>query len=104
MTQDRSSFLFLRRATRLRRELYEVLDACKYISLAHLHGGSNVTQMNLEAPSWMTDFRIADALDSFSFFSVFTVGGFHYRFALTIFCVLGSGFEAFLLVSSCSPP
>ena len=28
--RDRTSFLFLRRATRLRRELYEVLGVCKY--------------------------------------------------------------------------
>ena len=30
MARDRSSFLFLRRATRLRRVLYEVLGVCKY--------------------------------------------------------------------------
>ena len=30
MTRDRSIFLFLRRATRLRRELYEVLGVGKY--------------------------------------------------------------------------
>ena len=30
MTRDRSIFLFHRRATRLRRELYEILGVCKY--------------------------------------------------------------------------
>ena len=32
MTRDRSSFLFLRRATRLQRELYEVLGVCSTLS------------------------------------------------------------------------
>ena len=62
-TRDRSSFLFLGRATRLRRELYEVLGVCRYTWLARLHGGSSVTQMNLEAPSWIADFRFSAALD-----------------------------------------
>ena len=33
-SRDRSSFLFLRRATRPRRELYDVLGVCKYTWLA----------------------------------------------------------------------
>ena len=42
-TREPSSFLFLRRATRLRRKLYEVLGVCKITWLARLHGGSSVT-------------------------------------------------------------
>ena len=43
-TRGRSSFLFLRRATRLRQEWHDVLGVYKYTSLlARLHRGSNVT-------------------------------------------------------------
>ena len=41
--------LFFWRATRLRRELYEVLGVFEYTWLARVHGGSNVTQMKLAA-------------------------------------------------------
>ena len=68
MTRDRSSFLFLRRATRLRRELHEVLRVCECTELARLHGGFNGTYMNLEAQPWIADFRVASALVSFPFF------------------------------------
>ena len=37
-TRGRSSFLFIRRATRFRRELYEVLRVCKYTLLTSSHG------------------------------------------------------------------
>ena len=37
------NFTFLRRATRLRRELYEALGACTFTSPARFLGGSNVT-------------------------------------------------------------
>ena len=68
MIRDRSSFFFLRRATRLRRELYEFLGVYKHTSLARLHGGSNATQMNLGAQPWTADFRIAVSLDNCPFF------------------------------------
>ena len=42
-TRDRSSFLFRQHATRLLRELYEVLGACRHTWLARLHGGSSIT-------------------------------------------------------------
>ena len=67
-TRGRSSFLLLRRATRLRLERYEGLDVCKYTYLARLHGGSNVTSMNLEAQTWIAHFRIAVTPDSFPLF------------------------------------
>ena len=40
MTRDQSSVLFLRRATRLRREVYEVIGVYKYTYLARLYVGS----------------------------------------------------------------
>ena len=75
-TRGRSRFLLLRRTARLRQERYEVLGTYKYTSLAHLHGGSNVTQMNLEAQPWLDDFHAAAALDSVSFFWGFLLGLF----------------------------
>ena len=56
--------------------------------------------MNVEVQPWIADFRIGAALDRFPFFRVLGVGFFSYRFVLNIFCVLGSGFGVFLLVSS----
>ena len=43
MTRGRSSFLFPRRATRLRRGPYQALGACKFTSPVHFLGGSNLT-------------------------------------------------------------
>ena len=56
--------------------------------------------MNLEAQPWIADFGIAAALDSFPFFWVLGVGAFSYWIAFDGFCVPGSGFGVFLLVSS----
>ena len=42
-TRGRLNFLSPRRATRLRREPYEALGACKFTSQAHFLRGSNVT-------------------------------------------------------------
>ena len=42
-TRDRLNFLFPRRATRLRREPFEVLGACKFTSSVRFLGESNVT-------------------------------------------------------------
>ena len=42
-TRDRLNFLFPRRATRLRREPYEALGACKFTSPVRFLGESNIT-------------------------------------------------------------
>ena len=42
-TRDRLNFLFPRRATRLRQELYEALGGCKFKSLVRFLGESNAT-------------------------------------------------------------
>ena len=47
--------------------------------------------MDLEEQPWITDFRIAAALDSFPFLWVLKVWVFSYRFLLNVSCVLGSG-------------
>ena len=69
-TRDRLNFLFPRRATRLRREPYETLGACKFTSTVRFLGESNVTWTNLEARPWSVDFQAATLLDSSSFFVV----------------------------------
>ena len=60
--------------------------------------------MNLEAQPWITDFRIAAALDSFRFLGFWVSGGVSHWFVFDVLCVLGSGFGVFLLVSSFLPP
>ena len=59
--------------------------------------------MNHEWQPWIADF--ASLLHSIVFlFSRFWRSGFSYRFVCDVFCILGSGFAVFLLVSSCPPP
>ena len=60
-TRDRLNFLFPRRATRLRREPYGALGACKFTSPVRFLGESNVTYTNLEARPWLVDFQAATA-------------------------------------------
>ena len=61
--------------------------------------------MNLEAQPWIADFRIAAALKVvFRFSGFWVLGGFPHRFVFDVFCVLGSAFGVFHLVSSCPPP
>ena len=62
MTRDRSNSLFLRRAARLQRKLYDTLGVCKCPWPARLHGGSTIPCMNLEAQPWISSSRIAAAL------------------------------------------
>ena len=56
-TRGRLNSLFPRRATRLRREPYETLGACKFTSPACFLGGPNVTWKSLEARPWPVDFQ-----------------------------------------------
>ena len=97
-TRDRSSFLFLRRATRLRRELYEVLGVCKFTWLARLRRGSSVTHMNLEAPPWTADFRFSASLVHFFLSFSWTCEGV---FVITSKCFPSFRVRKFTAVNRC---
>ena len=122
MNQDRSSFLFFRRATQLRRELYDILGVYKYTWLARLHGGSSAAQMKLEAQPWINDFPKSAVLDIFllscrfldfeelsypsDVFRLFGSGLSFYsvRFAASCFFFLGRAGDDFCRISSCRSP